>query len=429
MRTGARLRGALSAPVAAMLLVGGGIAAGVIAGSATSAGATTVSTEAQLRAAFDTGSSITLANDINLSDCGSGDVTRSIGNAGVGLALDGGGHTIRQTCNGSRVLFNGTTDPITLQNVTITGGNVNDGDGGGGIHSDVGAPLTVINSAIINNLTCEQGGGIEMDRPGNLTVINSTIANNTAVDSDGGGIAIVGGSSSLKTVVTNSTVTGNKSVEAGGIEVDAGSLKLTYATVVDNTVDPTLTCPPSLQALKATSATHHPHHADPVEPRGTKGGVTPAAGPVTFPANIRVVDTSANQVLTSFGSVVALPHGGPDCGTFPTGPPPLVNTVSNGFNYSDQTTCGFTAGTDKQNAADPNLAALAANGGLAPTRLPNPGSPLIDAIPLGSCSADGAATINPLTDERGVSRPQGAGCEIGAVEVVVPLIVTPRFTG
>jgi len=71
------------------------------------------------------------------------------------------------------------------------------------------------------------------------------------------------------------------------------------------------------------------------------------------------------------------------------------------------------------------------NGGPTQTLLPQPGSGLIDAIPVASCQADGASGIT--TDQRGVARPQGAGCDSGAVEVAVPvatpIVVTPSFTG
>jgi hypothetical protein len=98
----------------------------------------------------------------------------------------------------------------------------------------------------------------------------------------------------------------------------------------------------------------------------------------------------------------------------------------------------FTAATDKQNAGDPKLGPLANNGGPTQTRLPQTGSPLIDAIPTGSCQADGASGIT--ADQRGVSRPQGPGCDIGAVEVEVagpaapvapaaPVQAVVRFTG
>ncbi len=40
-----------------------------------------------------------------------------------------------------------------------------------------------------------------------------------------------------------------------------------------------------------------------------------------------------------------------------------------------------------------------------------PGSPAIDKIPLDACRLDGIAS-----DQRGVKRPQGKGCDIGAYE-------------
>ena len=147
--------------------------------------------------------------------------------------------------------------------------------------------------------------------------------------------------------------------------------------------------------------------------------------------NFGNIDTAT---MEAFGSVVAESNGTGNC---------LAATTSHGYNYSDDDLCGFTGPTDRENAADPHLGPLAANGGPTPTLLPEPGSPLIDAIPIGSCQADGAAGIT--NDQRGVTRPQGPGCDIGAVEVEVPVppvppgppapappapvTVTPRFTG
>ena|SRR5688500_450479 len=102
----------------------------------------------------------------------------------------------------------------------------------------------------------------------------------------------------------------------------------------------------------------------------------------------------------------------------------LFASTSNGWNFSDDASCEFTntALGDRESAGDPLLGGLAADG----TRTPLTGSPLIDAIPLASCQADGAAGIT--TDQIGNPRPSGAGCDIGAVEVqVAPVVV--RFTG
>ncbi len=57
-----------------------------------------------------------------------------------------------------------------------------------------------------------------------------------------------------------------------------------------------------------------------------------------------------------------------------------------------------------------NLGILTDNGGLTPTHLPEPGSPAID----------GAGTMCVADDQRGIARPQGPACDIGAVEVEQP---------
>lgn len=59
--------------------------------------------------------------------------------------------------------------------------------------------------------------------------------------------------------------------------------------------------------------------------------------------------------------------------------------------------------------ADPLLAGLADNGGGTLTHLIGTGSPAVDAADPALC---------PAADQRGVARPQGAGCDMGAVELL-----------
>ena len=83
--------------------------------------------------------------------------------------------------------------------------------------------------------------------------------------------------------------------------------------------------------------------------------------------------------------------------------------MSAGFNLSGDDSCNrlLTGPGDRPNV-DPLLGPLADNGGFTQTYLPQPGSPTIDN---GQCLAE------VPTDQRGVSRPQGIACDIGAVEV------------
>jgi hypothetical protein len=66
---------------------------------------------------------------------------------------------------------------------------------------------------------------------------------------------------------------------------------------------------------------------------------------------------------------------------------------------------------------DPDLGALQDNGGPAPTISLGPGSAALDQIP-----ATGAGC--PTTDERGVARPSGPKCDIGAYELAPPVAKT-----
>jgi hypothetical protein len=81
--------------------------------------------------------------------------------------------------------------------------------------------------------------------------------------------------------------------------------------------------------------------------------------------------------------------------------------VSLGFNLDDDDTCDLTDPTDLPNT-DPMLGPLQDNGGATFTHSLLPGSPAINAIPPADCAYD--------DDQRGVARPQGEGCDIGAFE-------------
>jgi hypothetical protein len=87
-----------------------------------------------------------------------------------------------------------------------------------------------------------------------------------------------------------------------------------------------------------------------------------------------------------------------------------------GYNLEGGTSCGFTGTGDLQNT-DPKLAALASNGGPTQTLALQDGSPAINHIPTSACAV--------TTDQRGIARPQGPACDIGAFEFRVPVLSLP----
>jgi Putative pectate lyase-like adhesive domain len=413
-----------------------GLAALVSAGFALiagPAGAVTVSTEAELQTAFAdaTETSIVLANSIDLTCAGGGDLDR---NSATALTVDGNGFTIRQTCVGERVMQNSGSGALTLNAVTITGGTNSSGNGGGILSS---APVTITNSDVTGNTTAVNGGGIATN--GTLTITSSHVTGNTA-SNDGGGANVQGGALD----VTESTFSDNTATNGSGGAAFRDGSGGGGVTLVRSTLDGNQAPTPgqgsgaidSLRPLTAINSTV-------TRNSGNTGGLAVAGSGIdmtlvytTVVANTSISAGGANLAkasanIVTFGSVIALPAGGPNCDF--SG----ASTMSNGFNFSDDPSCGLTSTGDTQNGGDPGLGGLAGNGGPTQTRLPQPGSPLANAIPTGSCQADGAAGIT--NDQRGLPRPALNGCDIGAVELqasqpgapsaAMPVAAVPRFTG
>jgi hypothetical protein len=349
-----------------------------------------------------------------LTDCELGRL-----NAGDNVIVHGNGAVIEQTCD---TIVMGQSGPLTLDNVTLTGGFDIGSERGGAIHMD-GDSLTILNSSIVGNQSCGSGGGIFVHTEGTglLRIENSTIAGNSA--SDGGAIA-ASASNDTRIEIVNSTITGNSAGWGGAFDFQNGEeLSLTYVTLAGNTTDaPFIEC-----ELESGSVDPNGEPQTPVRAQANGSA-----------ANIQFDDE--DSTLTTFASVIALPVDGPNCSVdfdVIKSLDALENTVSHGYNFSDDSSCGLGGTGDRQSAGSPDLNPLGPNGGPTETRPPAETSPLVDGVPLAQCQADGAAGIT--WDQRGITRPQRNGCDIGAVELVfttptppaepLPLVVTPRFTG
>ncbi|HEY1737152.1 MAG TPA: right-handed parallel beta-helix repeat-containing protein [Acidimicrobiia bacterium] len=225
----------------------------------------------------------------------------------------------------------------------------NSGDGpGGAIH---GGDVSVTRSRFQGNQAVGSGGAIEADH--SLLVVASTFDANAT---EGTGGAISGGSGASLAVV-NSTITGNFTDGREGTAIfTAGPLRLQFDTIADN-----------------------------------NGGERAPNAPA------QIYGTVAATLMPVRGTVVVGGAPGPDC---------VITTTSGGSNYDDDGTCGFTGSGDVSHGPNPQLGALADNGGPTRTMLPAASSPLVNAV-VGTCLA---------LDQRGVARPRGPACDIGSVE-------------
>ncbi|MBW2380638.1 MAG: right-handed parallel beta-helix repeat-containing protein [Deltaproteobacteria bacterium] len=308
---------------------------------------------------------------------------------------------------------------LTMTNSAVSE-NGGSGEGGGLLNIDV-ATMTLTDSTVSGNHG-HQGAGISND--GTLTLANSTVAGNTAKGGSGGGIANeglgvltltnctirenraeaveddefgpfwgVGGGISSGGVLTlvNSTVSGNTAVEGGGIaQTDAGSMTLTNTTVSGNTAA-------GCEGIRE-------------EPCGVGGGGIWNNGPAII-ANTTVSGNTgafADAVYNEGGLTLMSTLIDGEC----DGP---ADITSDGYNVeSPGDTCGFEpGGTDQVSvtAEQLNLGPLADNGGPTMTHALGDGSVAVDQIPADSCEVD--------EDQRGVTRPQGDACDVGAVEMEV----------
>ena len=146
------------------------------------------------------------------------------------------------------------------------------------------------------------------------------------------------------------------------------------------------------------------------------GNTLPAGGIAVATAStpnapVEVADSSASLTVT--GTIVADNTSISDCnGTVTDG----------GYNLDSDGSCAWTR-THSISNGHAKLGPLANNTGPTKTLLPAKSSDAIDVIPTGSANCGKSAK-----DQRGVSRPQGSRCDLGAVEAHRAPRLTARVT-
>ena len=271
---------------------------------------------------------------------------------------------------------------VTIRNMTIQNGAAANG---GGVLVDIGSTLTLERSSVRASVAGNDGGGIynaqgaltlkqstlsgnyaayggAIFNRGALTVQESTLFDNAAAR--GGALNNDGGSTAQ---ILNSTVSGNRAADGGGLYVQSGVVTLINATVTRNRAED-----------------------------GEGGGIFGAA-------------TAANTIIA--GNLGAKP----DCAGALTSQG--YNLIGSGAGCSGPVH-GLLGDQVGPAAApiDPGLGPLQDNGAFLLTHALLPGSP---ALNNGNpAAANGVGSACRVTDQRGLARPGGVRCEIGAYEEV-----------
>ncbi len=331
-------------------------------------------------------------------------VTKSVTIAGDGAGL------VEVSGDDASTVFTVTAGPTTVSGLTISHGAGGDAtsDGGGitatadlTLRDDVFADDAGGSGAYDGAPEAGGAGGVQSNA-GTLTVRDSTFH-----DDAGGDGAI-----------------GPDDADQQGGNGGPGAIAARLASVVNVTV----TASTGGDGGAGSDGTDEDDVGEPFTPPGYggHGGAGAISGPIVLTGGVVV---QSSTLAGNFAGEGGAPGGGGDNDdggpTLPGDPGGsavvgvLLQTSIAISSQSVRTTCVFTrdgghnltfpSGNDCPGAvfADPLLAGLAANGGATPTLAIAANSPAIDAAPTSAC---------PATDQRGVARPQGSACDIGAFE-------------
>lgn len=309
---------------------------------------------------------------------------------------------------------------LTLSDATVQHGAATTTDGGG---FNNGGTLNLVNDAVTNN-TATAGGGFCFPPPcagqngggivngGTLTLSGTTMSGNTAT-SDGGAIYMPNGTATL----SQSSFVGNAAEFGAGVVGEAGTLTVSQDTFSANNATSWSGGLWSAGNTVVSNSTFYNNTS------GTAGavygwgaGVLMIGGSLSL-VNDTIVDNAATDTAGGLGvyagSVASITNtliaGNTPGNCYSNGAGTF--TSSGGYNDDSDSSCALSATRDRHDGTPIVDTALRANGGPTQTLALLPGSPLIDAGSDSAC-ASGAGGV----DQRGLTRPQGAHCDIGAFE-------------
>ena len=325
------------------------------------------------------------------------------------VTVQGSGATITRSAVAGTPAFRmfdvATAGSLTVTSLTFSNGVANNGvQGGGAIYSH--GTLSVTGSTFTGNSSPASTGtsGGAINNSGVLTVTTSSFSGNTA--QEGGGVF-----NQKTATISSSTFTNNKATIFGGGALlnAAGTETLSGDTFTGNT-GPGGGAIDNDTTLKIGDSTFYNNTGG-----SNGGGAVENFGATTITQTTLSGNTSpygadifnyTGFTLSISMSIVAGGLVGSNCG----GQAPITDL---GYNVDTGSSCGFSAAAHSLSGTQPQLDALASNGGPTQTMALPAGSPAVGAVPASVSGCTGSA------DQRGTIRPQGNGCDIGAYEIVV----------
>lgn len=323
----------------------------------------------------------------------------------------------------------GAVDATTLsaQRVRATDNRVDRGFSGGALF--VAGDATLENSAIQHNLVTfaptrnnapmqpptlldAQGGGGGARVVGKLVISNSMLlANGGSAIQPSIGAAFVGGGAWAGSIeARNVTAAENYALglssperatllSGGGAFASTGTVTLVNATLSGNLASVLTGASGHGAAILAGSLT-----LEHVTALDNEGVATIDATQLATAARGSLASLKATS-LTTRRSVVVAQAGSSVCAAGTQ----VTSSADSSYNWFSDASCNLSGTGDQQSATDLAFAGLADNSGPVQTRLPAAGSAVIDYIPASDCPT--------ASDARGVTRPQGAACDVGAAEI------------
>ncbi len=259
---------------------------------------------------------------------------------------------------------------------TLSALSIVNNTGGGGVYN-MGASLTHLTmsqSTVMTN-TATSGGGIFNEGVGALIDIYNTRISGNQASAAGGGVFNNG----IMTI-NSSLIDHNQARSGGAIEHFGGTLHLANDTLSGNTAGDN---GGGLYNLGNATLTNITLSYNMASGPGTGGNIFNDEGQLAIVNSLVAHADADGNCFNSAGFIHSLGH-----------------------NLDSGNTCAFSVAGDIANT-DPLLGPLQDNGGPTLTHALLAGSPAID---------QGDNTACPATDQRGIPRPQGVTCDIGAYE-------------